>query len=245
MNGIIWLASYPKSGNTWLRIFVENLFRNTIEPAKINELTVVRYSDNSYPLYERVTGRDVRMMSDSEIHLLRDPVQSFLASQQETTFVKSHNGLMTFEGHPLIYLEHTAGAIYLLRNPFDMVVSFADHYKVNHDDAIEAISSPYHRINTTKQGIFQILGGWTNHYRSWFSVENFRPLLLRYEDMIRDPVKSFCNPKTGRCNKKKKRKNKRNIHKLLIRNFNWEVSPGLCLRFPQMLMQHLVLLLFQ
>ncbi len=191
MNGIIWLASYPKSGNTWLRIFVENLFRNTIEPAKINELTVVRYSDNSYPLYERVTGRDVRMMSDSEIHLLRDPVQSFLASQQETTFVKSHNGLMTFEGHPLIYLEHTAGAIYLLRNPFDMVVSFADHYKVNHDDAIEAISSPYHRINTTKQGIFQILGGWTNHYRSWFSVENFKPLLMRYEDMIRDPVKSF------------------------------------------------------
>ena len=59
------------------------------------------------------------------------------------------------------------------------------------DDAIEAIASPSHRIKTTKQGIFQILAGWSNHYRTWHSANNFNPLLIRYEDMVRNPVKSF------------------------------------------------------
>ena len=191
MNGILWLASYPKSGNTWLRVFIENLFRNSTEPAQINDLKVVRHSDNTYALFEQVSGRPVRGMSDSEIHRLREPVQKYLASQPETAFVKTHNALMLHEGRPLIDLESTAGAVYLLRNPFDLVVSFADHYRISHDDAIEAFASPHHHTKTTEQGIFQILGGWTNHYRSWFEVNNFNPLFIRYEDMIRDPVKSF------------------------------------------------------
>ena len=59
MPGILWLASYPKSGNTWLRIFIENLFRNTAEPAPINDLGVVRYGDAMVPLYEQAAGRSL------------------------------------------------------------------------------------------------------------------------------------------------------------------------------------------
>ena len=88
-------------------------------------------------------------------------------------------------------MANTAGAVYLLRNPFDMVVSFSHHYRITYDEAIQAIASPHHRINTTRQGVFQILGGWTNHYNSWFGVENFNPLFIRYEDMIRNPVRTF------------------------------------------------------
>ena len=191
MSGIIWLASYPKSGNTWLRIFIENLFRNTSVPAKINELGVVRYNDNSPNLYERCVGHNISTMTDSQLHQYRDAVQSYLGNTSETVFVKSHSALQNYEGKPLIYLEHTVGAVYLLRNPFDMVVSFSDHYRISYDDAIEAIASPSHRINTTQQGIFQILGGWTNHYKSWFGEENFDPLFIRYEDMVRSPLKTF------------------------------------------------------
>ena len=191
MNGIIWLASYPKSGNTWLRVFIENLFRNTIKPAGINDLKVVKYGDTMYSLYERVAGRKLAGASDGEFHRLRGPVQKFLASQPETTIVKTHNALTTHEGMPLIYLEYAAGAVYVLRNPFDMVVSMAHHYRTSYDDAIRGIASPNHHTPTTQAAIFQILGGWTNHYRSWFGVENFSPLLLRYEDMVHDPRKVF------------------------------------------------------
>ena len=189
--GIIWLASYPKSGNTWLRIFLENLFRNSRTPADINNLTVVRFSDNSYSLYETVCGKSLRTESDSNIHKLRNTVQKYMGSHSETVFAKTHNAVMNFENSPLIWLEHLAGVVYVIRNPLDMLVSFSDHYNLTIDDTIEAISSPYHRINSTEKGIFQILGGWSNHYYSWFGVENLTPLCLRYEDMIEKPVKSF------------------------------------------------------
>jgi len=114
-----------------------------------------------------------------------------MGSRSETVFAKTHNAVMNFENSPLIWLEHLAGVIYVIRNPLDMLVSFSDHYNLTIDDTIEAISSPYHRINSTEKGIFQILGGWSNHYYSWFSVENLNPLCLRYEDMIQNPVKSF------------------------------------------------------
>ncbi len=191
MAGIVWLASYPKSGNTWLRLFMENLFRNAMQPVPINEINVVKHGDAAHPLYEQVAGRPLRGASDAEFDALREPVQRFLASRPETTFVKTHNALMRHEGTPLICLEHTVGAVYLLRNPFDLTVSFADHYRISHDDAIEALASPYHHTKTTQAAIFQLLGGWTNHYRSWFGVENFTPLFIRYEDMNRDPVKTF------------------------------------------------------
>ncbi|MEC8234453.1 MAG: sulfotransferase domain-containing protein, partial [Pseudomonadota bacterium] len=177
--------------NTWLRIFLENLFRNTQSPADINDLSVVKFSDNSFALYETVSGRPLRNESDSNIHKLRNPVQKYMGSRSETVFAKTHNAVMNFENSPLIWLEHLAGVIYVIRNPLDMLVSFSDHYNLTIDDTIEAISSPYHRINSTEKGIFQILGGWSNHYYSWFNVENLSPFCLRYEDMIQNPVKSF------------------------------------------------------
>ena len=191
MSGILWLASYPKSGNTWLRVFIENLFRNAVQPAPINDLKVVGHGDSAYPIYAQVASRPVNDMTDAELHLVREPAQQYLASRQETSFVKTHNTLMLHEGRPLIHLEHTVGAVYLLRNPFDLVVSFADHYRISHDDAIAALASPNHHTKTSPQAIFQILGDWSNHYRSWFGVEDFNPMLLRYEDMVRDPMKSF------------------------------------------------------
>jgi len=114
-----------------------------------------------------------------------------MGSHSETVFAKTHNAVMNFENSPLIWLEHLAGVVYVIRNPLDMLISFSDHYNLTIDDAIEAISSPYHRINSTEKGIFQILGGWSNHYYSWFNVENLSPLCLRYEDMTQNPVKSF------------------------------------------------------
>ena len=196
LGGIIWLASYPKSGNTWLRIFIENLFRNTIEPAKINDLGVVKHNDNSPDLFRKIVGHNIDNMTDTELHQYRGKVQNYLANGNESTFVKTHSALQYHEGLPLIHLEHTAGAVYVLRNPFDVVISFSDHFKISHDDAIEAIAAPSHRVNTTKQGVFQILAGWSNHYRTWFGVDNFNPLLMRYEDMVHNPIKTF-----GRFNK--------------------------------------------
>ena len=191
VNGIIWLASYPKSGNTWLRIFIENLFRNSQGPAPINAMNVVKYGDAQIELYEGMGHKKIGEFDDDELHALRKPIQHWLAHRPETAMVKTHNALTTFKGTPLIYLEYTVGAVYLIRNPFDVAVSLAHHFQLTTDEAVESLCSPYQRTHTSPNAVFQILGSWTDHYRTWFDVQNFNPLLLRYEDMVADPMKSF------------------------------------------------------
>ena len=89
--------------------FLENLFRNTQSPADINDLGVVKFSDNSFSLYETVSGKSLRNESDSNIHKLRNQVQKYMGSHSETVFAKTHNAVMNFENSPLIWLEHLAG----------------------------------------------------------------------------------------------------------------------------------------
>ena len=158
MSGILWLASFPKSGNTWLRVFIENLFRNSVEPVSINALGVVRYGDMMGPLYEKISGKPLQEMSDAELHALREPLQKSWAQEAQTTIVKTHNALAMHEGL---------------------------------DDAVEAMTSGLQTTRTTPAAVFQVLGTWTDHYRSWHAVENFNPLTLKYEDMVKSPMKAF------------------------------------------------------
>lgn len=189
--GILWLASYPKSGNTWIRIFLENLFRDAARPVSINELNVVGFGDAHIPLYEQMGGRPVTDLDDPAIHALREPLQRYLAQRPDTSIVKTHNILAAHDGRPLIHLEHSMGAIYIARNVFDVTVSLARHYNLSIADAVEAICSPAMRTPTTGAAVFQILGRWCDHYRSWTSVPGFEPLVLRYEDMKAKPLKAF------------------------------------------------------
>src|SRR5690606_29239270 len=190
--GILWLASYPKSGNTWVRIFLENLFRNADRPVSINALGVVGFGDAHVPLYERFAGRPLAELDDATLHALREPIQRQLASRPETSMVKTHNALAAFEGRRLIHLEYTTGAIYIVRNVFDVTVSISRHFGFPVADAVDAVCSPVFRTRTTQSAIFQMLGRWDEHYRSWTSVAGFEPLVLRYEDMRAKPLKSFA-----------------------------------------------------
>jgi hypothetical protein len=189
--GILWLASYPKSGNTWVRIFLENLFRDAARPVSINELNVVGFGDAHIPLYERIAGRPVAGMDDAALHALREPLQRHLANRPETSIVKTHNILADYEGRPLIHLAYSMGAIYIVRNVFDVTVSLARHYDRSVADTVEAICSPAMKTPTTAAAVFQILGPWWDHYRSWTTVPGFQPLVLRYEDMKAKPLKAF------------------------------------------------------
>jgi hypothetical protein len=189
--GILWLASYPKSGNTWVRIFLENLFRNADQPASINDLGVVSVSDALPALYEEAAGRPVSDLSDDDLDALRPTVQATLASRPETTIVKTHNRLATYKTHPLISLDQTMGAIYVVRNVFDVVVSLADHYGFTLDQAIDGLASDDMKTRTTPSAIVQHLGPWGEHVQSWTEIPGFEPLVLRYEDLRTHPFREF------------------------------------------------------
>lgn len=189
--GILWLASYPKSGNTWIRIFLENLFRNGTAPVSINELNVVSFGDAQRELYQALTQRPIEELTDQELDQLRPVLQQKLAARPETAIVKTHNRIGFAGDVPIISFDQTMGAIYVVRNVFDVAASFAAHYNGTMEQVVDGLCRDTMHTPTTQAAIVQYLGPWGEHYRGWTGVPGFEPLVLRYEDLRSKPFKEF------------------------------------------------------
>lgn len=192
MAGILWLASYPKSGNTWLRIFLANLFANPERPFDINALGQLFYGEMSADLYERVAGTPLAALDDAALHRLRPEVHRLIAGlRPDTVFVKTHNAIALRDGIATVTPEVTAGAIYVVRNPLDVAVSYADHYGLAIADAVEALCAAENRVTTQPGAVFQHLGDWSSHVVSWSDAPGLRCHVVRYEDLLDDPQAGF------------------------------------------------------
>lgn len=197
MKGIVWLASYPKSGNTWFRTFLTNYLRDGDQPADINALSGGPIASARNPFDEAV-GYDSGEMTFDEVDALRPEVylqQAQLAT--ETLFCKIHDAYTLLpDGRPLVPAEATACALYFVRNPLDVAVSFAHHS--GHDrfgKIIERMADPEFTFcetdATETNQLRQHLLTWSGHVTSWADAPGIRVCVLRYEDMKRDPEKTF------------------------------------------------------
>ena len=98
---------------------------------------------------------------------------------------------LSLDDVPTINPEATAGAIYIVRNPLDVVVSYANQYDVSHDRAIKSFGSEGTIVPNHGPLVVQYLGNWSDHVRSWLDAPGLKPHLIRYEDMARKPDKAF------------------------------------------------------
>ena len=114
--GIVWLASYPRSGNTWTRNFLHNLFR--VLDGNINTLGEYTLWDVAGPRFEQLLGKPLHAASRSEIAAIRIKVQQQIADEADApVFVKTHNALVLDRGYPTINMGATSGASYIVRTP--------------------------------------------------------------------------------------------------------------------------------
>jgi hypothetical protein len=96
-----------------------------------------------------------------------------------------------FQGYPLIYPDLTAGAIYIVRNPLDVSISLAHHYGCGVDRAIEILSDETTGSNTVEKLVYEVHKSWSTHVDSWTGQQRPGLAVLRYEDMLKNPVKAF------------------------------------------------------
>ena len=193
MAGILWLSSYPKSGNTWLRLYLANLFRNPDRPLPINDLPNHVYADNFLLHYEQLSGKKADDLSPEEITALRPKVHDWIAnSGRDTVFVKTHNACVLADGQPLITPSATVGAIYVIRNPFDIAVSFTSHYQISVERAVELLCDDDYILPPSPGQIEQVLLSWSGHVTSWTGKRDMRRHVMRYEDMRASPYETFA-----------------------------------------------------
>ena len=189
---IVWLASYPKSGNTWLRIFLANYLLDRKTPMPINEVHRIGIGDAVVRAYRMVAGRPFDVSDPRQSLALRPKVlNGIVANRAQINLVKTHNCRGKAFGTELIPAQLTRSAIYIARNPLDMVVSYARHYGQTPAFAAEAIGRADNTVGGGEDAVTQFVGGWSDHVRGWTRCRDFPVLLLRYEDMGTDPEGTF------------------------------------------------------
>ena len=192
MGNICWLASYPKSGNTWLRVFLANMIADRGEPVPLRDLPGFGDDEALPEDYTALAGRPSSELSLQEIARLRPLVHARIAARhQGTVFVKTHNMAGSHDGYPLHDMDVTVAAIYVVRNPLDVVLSMSHHFGVDIDAAIASMASE--DIGTANDSLYvsQVLGSWSRHVSSWTGQARSRVLVLRYEDLLERPAKTF------------------------------------------------------
>ena len=204
MKKIVWLASYPKSGNTWVRFLLANLLYPQHSPMPLNRIGALFPGDQNRTRFEQIIGRSAAKMTMDEMHAARGPLQKYYANQERTMFVKTHSAFVKEKRHWHINPRYTEGAILIVRDPRDVVCSMANHFATDHKAAARWIGDFNRILMDVKQPSLWCRSlDWSEHFQSWTQRLGPRCCIVRYEDLIDQPfvevkrILSFLNHTAG------------------------------------------------
>jgi hypothetical protein len=188
---ILWLASFPKSGNTWTRSFLAQYFMPPGEAPDINNLRRFTTADVRQDFFDRAAGRPYVGTSIEDWLPVRQKALALIAgSKPGQHFVKTHSRIDRIGGQALIPPELTVAGIYIIRNPFDVAPSYARHMGLDIDGAIRLMTHA-DAMNVTPSGIFEMIGRWDTHIHSWTTAPGLPLHIMRYEDMTANTERAF------------------------------------------------------
>lgn len=186
MGKLVWLASYPKSGNTWVRAFLHNYILNAETPCSINSLVDFSVSECAMAFF----GAPGEVMAPREVQARRPQVHEALTRlHEDLVFVKTHNANLDAHGVPLCTPTVTAGAVYIVRDPRDVALSYAAFTGKNVDEIIGFMAQDGAANASDGTQVFELLSSWSGHALSWVAAP--RRLLVRYEDLLSEPERYF------------------------------------------------------
>ena len=218
---IIWLASYPKSGNTWVRSF----------------LSAYYYSNDgkfTFELLKKIKQFPSKEFFDRKLLSVDEASQSWMIAQKKIKdkkkicFLKTHNVNGAFKGNSFTTTEFTAGAIYIVRDPRNVLTSVMNHYSLSENDGLKMMNSVYRNLrdenDNDNYSNYSFISSWSNNYNSWKLSKSINSLFIKYEDLENDKYNTFSKIVNFTNNIiKKERKIDENKFKQALETTNFEV----------------------
>ena len=193
---IIWLASYPKSGNTLLRSMISAYFFT--QDGNFNFKTLNNI--NQFPDFKLFENYGINTSDHMEIVKNYINVQRQINTKDKNSirFIKTHSGLRNINGYPFTDLNNSLGAIYIVRDPRSVAKSYANHNQMSLERASDRMLEDKATLGGLKNPINEAdkilthMGSWSSNYESWKVFKKYnRYLLVKYEDMIKNKERTF------------------------------------------------------
>ena len=197
---IIWIASYPKSGNTWLRSFLASVFYTEDANSNFKNLNNIK----QYPLRSHFNGLINDFKDVDQIVKNWSLSQDLINQDKKVKFLKTHHVNCKINGFNFSNHKNTLGAIYIVRDPRNVITSIQYHWSKSIEDSQKFIFDDQKWIGVNwddkkpdlvasdeKNTNFPtLIGSWKSHYNMWkHTQKNF--LLIKYEDLINNPKNEF------------------------------------------------------
>ena len=199
MNKIIWIASYPKSGNTWLRYFLGNYYFNNkdnFEPEIIKNIK--KFHLDKELIKSKFHNQDFIKNPYNVSKYWIESQKKLEIKKGNVVFLKTHNALINIENNEFTNSDLTLAIIYIIRDPRDVVVSYSKYRHLDYDKTIEhmigsKVNIPFVRDAKDASNI-EITGSWAFHYNSWKDGISVIPrIIIKYEDLLSNSEKIFTN----------------------------------------------------
>jgi len=190
---IIWLASYPKSGNTWVRLFLNSLILAPNETININDIKLGQFPVRKY--FKDITNNidDVKEFIQNCNY-----AQSKINLDNKIKFFKTHNAFWKIGQDYFSNDENTKGIIHIVRDPRNVITSIKNHY--GYESYEEALNFMKHENNiigvkgsTKEEDLPTPISSWKLHYNSWKNPINLKSkyILIKYENLLDNPFSEF------------------------------------------------------
>ena len=172
---IIWLASYPKSGNTWIRSLLSGYFFSKDGNFNFELLkNIKQFSSKDF-----LSKNNENLNLQTRISKNWIPYQKFINKDKKIHFLKTHNAMCTINGNKFTDKFNTTAAIYIVRDPRNVITSIANYYNYSYEEAKKFIFNSSQGIVSRDYkniSLITVLGSWSDHYVTW--TKNNKTLLL-------------------------------------------------------------------